>query len=204
MDMQQQQPALTNQSPNAKPATQQQQAQFDLLLGRSRQVMEASAQEWLSTLKQDPVQGAVTLGTQTLRALAMQSQKAGQPVDPTVLINVGLQLCKDVAAIVNAAGLVSDDQLPAYLKDVMQQSIAEYLHMDAQDGLLSPQDKREAQNVLQRAGIAPTDEPGDASGPDNTPAHENAESPAFEQSEGDEEDQPSGMLARMQRMRGTQ
>lgn len=142
----------TNASPNAKPASKQQQAQFDLLLGRARQVMGESAQEWLQTLKAEPVEGAVMLGTQTLRELAQMSEQAGQKVDPAVLINVGLQLVKDVAAVVNEGGIVTDEQLPEYLQQVMQLSIAEYMRMDADAGLLSPEDKSRAQQMLGGAG----------------------------------------------------
>lgn len=159
--MQQQDTGLTNSSPQAKPASSQQQAQFDLLLGRSRQVMEKSAQEWLDTLKKSPVDGAVTLGTTTLRHLVQASEQAGQKVDPTVLINVGVQLVKDVAAVANAAGVVPDDKLPQYLKDVMQQSMAEYLNMDAEEGMLSPDDKARAQELV---GGAPAPAPGAAPG----------------------------------------
>lgn len=149
------QTGLTNTSPDAKPANPQMQAQFDMLLGRSRQIMGEAAQEWLATLQQDPVAGAVTLGTSTLRKMAAMSQDAGQEVDPAVLVSVGVQLVKDVAAVANAAGLVPDEQLADYLKQVMQQSMAEYLRMDAEDGLLSPQDKEMGQNVVARAGQQP-------------------------------------------------
>lgn len=143
---------LTNTSPNAKPASAPQQAQFDLLLGRARQVMGNSAKEWLDTLKAAPSRGAVMLGTQTLRKLAMMSEQAGQKVDPVVLIHVGIQLCKDIAAVANQAGLVSDEQLPQYLKETMGRSMMAYLEADAKDGLLSPQDKQRADAVLQGAG----------------------------------------------------
>lgn len=141
----------TNTSPNAKPASQQQQAQFDLLLGRCRQIMGESAQEWLDTLKKAPVDGAVTLGTTTLRQMVQMSEQAGQPVDPTVLINVGVQLVKDVAAVANEAGFVSDTNLEPYLQQVMQQSMAEYLRMDADEGLLSPDDKQRAAGIVNGA-----------------------------------------------------
>lgn len=147
---------LTNESPDAKPATGAQQAQFDMLLGRCRQVMGEAAQEWLDTLKADPVAGAVTLGTQTLRSMVQMSEQAGQPVDPAVLLNVGIQLCKDIAAVVNEAGLVDDAGLGQYLKDVVSQSMMQYLDDDAKDGLLSPQDKERAAGMM---GGAPQGEP---------------------------------------------
>lgn len=150
----------------ATPATPKQQRQFDLLLGRCRQVMGESAEQWLQALEADPVEAAVQMGTHTLRSLAMESEKAGHPVDPAVLLHVGVTLVKDVAGIANEAGLVPDDKLEDYLKDVMQRSLAEYLRMDADEGLMQ--------------GHAP---PNDPSTPDETPQHEGAESPGMEATE---------------------
>ena len=175
----------TNTSPNAKPANPGQQAQFDLLLGRSRQIMGEAAEEWLGTLQADPVEGAVTLGTATLRQLAMMSEKAGQPVDPVVLINVGVQLVKDIAAVVNEAGLVPDEQIEGYLKDTMSRSMMEYLKMDAEDGLLSPEDKQRAAGMLEQAG------PGMQAAAGGKP---------MQPMQG----QDPGMLAQMQRRKGMQ
>ena len=122
-----------------QPASPEQQAQFDMLLGRARQIMGETAEEWMQALKLDPVTTAVKFGTQTLRHLAQQSEQAGQPVDPAVLIHAGIQLVKDVAGIANEAGVVPDEKLEGFLQDVMQQSIAEYLRMDADEGLISPE-----------------------------------------------------------------
>ena len=122
-----------------QPASPEQQAQFDMLLGRARQIMGETAEEWMQALKLDPVATAVKFGTQTLRHLAQQSEQAGQPVDPAVLIHAGIQLVKDVAGIANEAGVVPDEKLEGFLQDVMQQSIAEYLRMDADEGLISPE-----------------------------------------------------------------
>jgi hypothetical protein len=142
----------TNDSPNAQAASAQQQAQFDLLLGRARQLMGEAGEQWLATLEAAPVDGAVTLGTQTLRQLVQMSEQAGQPVDPVVLIHVGLQFCKDIAGIANAAGIVPDEQIESFLRDAMQQSMAEYLRMDAEDGLLSEEDKARAAQILGQGG----------------------------------------------------
>ena len=161
------QPEETSQ---AKPASEKQQRQFDLLLGRCRQVLGESADQWLQALEVDPVQAAVKMGTQTLRTLAMQSEEAGTPVDPAVLLHVGVTLVKDVAGIANEAGLVPDDKLEGYLQEVMQLSIAEYMRMDADDGLM-------------QGGEAEPKLPGDPQTPDDTAQHEGAESPALEQRE---------------------
>lgn len=161
------QPEETSQ---AKPASEKQQRQFDLLLGRCRQVLGESADQWLQSLEVDPVQAAVQMGTQTLRTLAMQSEEAGTPVDPAVLLHVGVTLVKDVAGIANEAGLVPDDKLEGYLQEVMQLSIAEYMRMDADEGLM-------------QGGEAEPTLPGDPQTPDDTAQHEGAESPALEQRE---------------------
>lgn len=152
----------------AQPAKPEQQAQFDLLLGRARQLIGETPEEWLKTLKLDPVNGSVKMGTGMLRSLVQMSEKAGQPVDPVVLIHVGLTLIKDIAGIANESGLVPDDQLESYIQEVTQLSIAEYLRMDADDGLLQ--------------GGEPTI-PGDPKTPDDTAKHEGAESQEMEQQE---------------------
>ena len=155
----------------SKPASPKQQAQFDMLLGRARQVMGESADQWLQMLEKDPVEAAVSMGTQTLRELAMMSEKAGHPVDPAVLIHVGLTLIKDIAGITNEAGIVPDDQLESYIKEVTQLSIAEYMRMDAEDGLM-PKEGGEEPPL-----------PGDPKSPDDTEQHEGAETPTFEKKE---------------------
>ena len=50
---------FTNTGPNATPASPSQQKQFDLLLGRARQIMSSAGEEWLTTMEADPVQAAV-------------------------------------------------------------------------------------------------------------------------------------------------
>ncbi len=119
-----------------KPPTPEQQVQFDMLLGRARQLMGESAQEWKTAMQIDPARAAVKMGTQTLRFLAQQSEKAGQPVDPAVLLHVGVQFVKDIAGLANDAGMVPDEQLEPFLQQVMQESIAEYMRLDADDGLM--------------------------------------------------------------------
>ena len=125
------------QPPAGKTApTPEQQAQFDILLGRARELLGESAQEWKDAMKIDPARAAVKMGTQTLRYLAQQSEKAGQPVDPAVLLHVGVQFVKDIAGLANDAGMVPDEQLAPFLQQVMQESIAEYMRLDADDGLM--------------------------------------------------------------------
>lgn len=152
------------QGPQAAPAgktqpTARQQAQFDMLLGRARQIMGEQAQAWRQAMQIDPADAAVRMGTQTLRFLAMESEKAGQPVDPAVLLHAGVQLVKDVAGLANDAGMVPDEQLEPFLQQVMQESIAEYMRMDAEDGLMPPPGAPGA------PGAPPGGQPPPASGP---------------------------------------
>jgi len=57
----------TGSTGGSKPASARQQAQFDMLLGRSRQMMGEQAQAWRQAMDIDPAQAAVRMGTQTLR-----------------------------------------------------------------------------------------------------------------------------------------
>jgi hypothetical protein len=87
---------------------------------------------------------------------------------------------------------------------IMEQVVSKLLQ-SAQ--AMAQQAPAQGQGML--AQMQDQEEPGDAPGPDNTPAHENAESPEYETQEGTEEDAPGeteaedpqagGMLARMQR-----
>jgi len=55
-----------------------------------------------------------------------------------VLLHVGVQFVKDIAGLANDAGMVPDEQLEPFLQQVMQESIAEYMRLDADDGLMPP------------------------------------------------------------------
>lgn len=146
--------------------TADEQAQFDTLLGSCRQVMADTAEEWMQALQADPVAAAVKMGTQTVRYFVQKYEEAGQPFAPEVIIHAGITLVKDIAGVVNENGLVPDEQLEPFLQDVMQQSIAEYLRMDADEGLLE--------------GVKL---PGDPKTPDDTEEHEGAETPELERQE---------------------
>lgn len=139
---------FTNPNPEAKRATEPQQKQFDLLLGRSREMMEKNGEQWLKAIQADPVEAAVTLGVQTVRGMASMSESAGQKVDVSVLINVGVQFIKDIAAVANAAKAVPDEQLPTYIKQVTSEFLSEYLRLDGKDGLLSPKEVQDADGML--------------------------------------------------------
>lgn len=163
---------FTNTSPKAKPASAGQQQQFDMILGRARQVMEDAGEQWIAALKADPMMASVNMGTATIRQMATMSEKAGQPVDPTVLFHVGVQFCKDIAAVALAAGAIEEDEIKSFLKDSMAQSIMEYLKLDAQDGLISGPEKEKAQGMLaQMQGGSPGEPaaPGPAMDPGMPP-----------------------------------
>lgn len=124
------------QKPAPKQASPQQQEQFDLILGRARQLMAETGPAWVSAMRKDPVMAAVKMGVQTVREIAKMSNDAGVPVDPVVLIHVGLTLIKDIAGLANDGGIIPDDGLEGYIQEVTQLSIAEYMRLDADEGLL--------------------------------------------------------------------
>lgn len=172
MNLQEMSQAPAPEQPTASKAQQaspEMQAQFDTLLGSCRQVIGGTAEEWMSALNVDPVAAAVKMGTQTVRYFVQQYEKAGKPFDPAVIIHVGVTVVKDIAGVVNEAGLVPDDKLEQYLQEVMQQSIAEYMRMDAEDGLMPEEGEKSL--------------PGDPATPDDTTEHEGAESPTLEKQE---------------------
>lgn len=139
---------LTITTPGAPRASESQQAQFDMMLGRCRQVLGEMGPALLQIIQADPVRGVVKIGTKVLHEQATGAQQAGAQVDPTVLLNVGVQLVKDMAGIASEAGIVPDEQLEAYLHQVMQMAVAEYLRADTDAGLLSQKDREAAQAIL--------------------------------------------------------
>lgn len=141
---------MASEAPSkAKPATPEQQEQFDTLLGSCRMLIGKTAEEWMGALKIDPVAAAVKMGTQLVRTMAQKYEKAGKPFAPEVLLHVGATLVKDLAQIVNDAGLVPDDQIEGYLQQVMQESLAEYMRMDAEDGLMPKQGAQPAAPAME-------------------------------------------------------
>lgn len=164
------QPGQSAPTGGRKAAAPEQQEQFDLLLGRARQMLAKTGQEFTTAMSKDPVQASVSLGTTLLRSLVQMSEKAGQPVDPVVLMHVGATLVKDIAGIALDAGFIDKSQLKPFLKEVMQLSIAEYARRDADEGQMPAKGGEKSL-------------PGDPTTPDDTVEHEGAESPTLEKQE---------------------
>lgn len=165
------------QKPVPKQASPQQQEQFDLILGRARQLMAETGPAWVSAIRKDPVMAAVKMGVQTVREIAKMSNDAGVPVDPVVLIHVGLTLIKDIAGLANDGGIIPDDGLEGYIQEVTQLSIAEYMRLDADEGLLD--------KAVQSA---------------EQPGHEQSEPGETEQAEGPESEEDA-MTMELERLR---
>lgn len=189
------------QVPQKSPATPEQQAQFDAIVGSCRQIIAGTAEEWMVALQKDPARTAVKMGTQVLRHMVTQYEKAGTPIAPEVLIHAGVTLVKDIAQIVNDAGIVPDDKLESFLQQVTQESIAEYLRMDADAGLIPKRGEGQAGQEIK----------GDPTTPDDSMRHESAETPAFESKEveqesaseaPDEETEMQMQLAEIRRQKG--
>ena len=118
------------QTSGPKQASPEQQNQFDMLVGRARQIMGRDAEVWLKALEQSPTKAAVKMGTNVLHA--------------------GVTLVKDIAGIANEAGIVPDEQLESFLQQVMQESIAEYMRRDADEGLMPEQGQgQQPQEMMQ-------------------------------------------------------
>lgn len=149
------------QKPAPKQASPQQQEQFDLILGRARQLMAETGPAWVSAMRSDPVMAAVKMGVQTVREIAKMSDDAGVPVDPVVLIHVGLTLIKDIAGLANDGGIIPDEGLEDYIKEVTQLSIAEYMRLDADDGLLDKAGQPAGQTAEQEQPGQEQSEPGE-------------------------------------------
>lgn len=194
---------LTNNNPKAKAASAGQQKQFDLILGRARQMMAHNGEQWIAALKAAPVDAAVMMGTSTVRQMVQMSEKAGQKVDPAVLLHVGIQFAKDVAGIANACGAVPDDKIEPYLKDVMAQSMMEFLKRDAKDGLISPKDKQGAQGMLAKMQQGAPQEPATPEPQAQAPAMQEPEEQEMD-AQPDEEVMAAELAAIRQRKGGVQ
>jgi hypothetical protein len=110
---------------------------FNLVVARTMQALTKVAPGLDAALKADPVQGAVKFGVQALRTVVMAAQKAGKSIPFEVVLNAGMQVIKEIAGIANDKGYLPDNQIETFLKEVLQQSIAQYAQLDAKDGVLS-------------------------------------------------------------------
>ncbi|OXE35712.1 MAG: hypothetical protein CGW95_12220 [Phenylobacterium zucineum] len=140
------------------------------------------------------------MGTKEGAVTAVQTVVAAidklKPIPPQILPMLSVSaymIMVDVAQ--EGTGHQAD---PAIMEEVVDQILQTAKSMapdqDADEGQQAPGMLAQMQNQPEQ-----DEGPGEGPGPDNTPAHENAESPALEAQEGDEEDAPGGMLAKMQR-----
>lgn len=111
-----------------------------LVVARTREALAGVASELDSSLKADPVQGAVEIGTRALRGVANAAEEAGKPLSFEVVINAGLVVIQDIAAIAVEKGYLDEQGIEVFLKEVFQQSVAAYARMDMDDGKIGEQE----------------------------------------------------------------
>lgn len=121
---------------------------FQLTLARVREALTKVAPDLDAALKADPVQGAVEFGVTAVREVAMAAQKAGRNLPFEVLLATGMQTIKDLAEIANDKGYLPDEQIEPMLKEAFQQSMTKYVQLDAEQGLISPEDMQAVQQKI--------------------------------------------------------
>jgi len=123
---------------------------FNLLVARTMDALTKVAPQLDSSLKADPVQAAVQFGTRALRSVVMAAMRAGKNIPFEIVVNAGMQVIKELAGIANDKGYLPDEQIATFLKEVFQQSLAQYTKLDMADGMLN---QSEVQAITQQMGM---------------------------------------------------
>jgi hypothetical protein len=123
---------------------------FNLLVARTMDALAKVGPQLDASLKADPIQGAVHFGTRALRSVVMAAMRAGKNIPFEIVVNAGMQVIKELASIANEKGYLQDSQIATFLKEVFQQSIAQYTKLDMDEGML---DKSEVAQIAQKMGM---------------------------------------------------
>lgn len=132
----------------------QQKALFDLVVGRALDALSRDGPGLDAALRADPVKATVAYGTQALRTVAQAAQDAGKPIPFDVLVQCGMQVVKELGAVANDKGYLPDEQIPVFLKEAFQQSMAKWAQADVQDGSLDPKMLQQIVGMGQQGGGA--------------------------------------------------
>ena len=157
-------PAAPQAAPQAGGVNDEQRAELvQLTASRVLQALTQIGRELDTSMKADPIGGAVEMGTRALRQVAMAAQRAGKPLPLEILVAAGILTIRDMASMAQDKGYIgaTDADAETFLKEVWQQSMQAYARMDAADGLIDP---KQAQQVASQAGAAPA--PGPAQQPE--------------------------------------
>lgn len=126
-----------------------------LVVARVRDALAAAGEDLKTTLKADPVQGAVEIGTRAVREVAMGAEKAGRALPFEAILVAGMQVIKDMAEIAVELGYLPEDQIETFLKEVFQQSVRAYAKLDMDAGLIDQQSLAAVQQKMGGATGAP-------------------------------------------------
>lgn len=135
-------------------ASPEQKQLFDLVVGRTLDALSRDGQGLDAALRADPVKATVAYGTQALRTVAQSAQDAGKPIPFDVLVQSGMQVVKELGAVANDKGYLPDEQIPVFLKEAFQQSMAKWAQSDVQDGALDPKMLQQIVGMGQQGGGA--------------------------------------------------
>jgi hypothetical protein len=133
------------------PKDPQAQQLFQLAVSRVLEALGKDGRGLDAAMKADPIRASVQYGTAAVRTVAQSAQDAGKPIPFDILIQVGMQTVKELAAVALQKSYIQESQVEVFLKEVFQQSLAKYAQSDIQDGSITPQ---MAQQVSQKLGTA--------------------------------------------------
>jgi len=114
---------------------------FQLVTSRVLDALTKVGKDLDAALKADPFTAAVHFGTNALRQVIMAAEQAGKQIPFEVVFAAGLQTIKEIGEIASQKGYLQDEQIPVFLKEVLQQSLQQYTQMDVKDGRISPEQR---------------------------------------------------------------
>lgn len=135
---------------------------FDKVVNYTRAMLAEGAKEVLAAMKADPVSAAAEFGARSLRQVVQAAGRAGTEMPPAVVVAAGVQIIKDLAAAAEANGLIEDGEEEVFLTQALQQGLAAYARMDADEGLIDPRDLQQLQGQGGKAAAGPAGQPAGA------------------------------------------
>lgn len=125
---------------DASPGDPKLQQLYELTMARVLEVLTAQKRELLAAMQGDPVAAAVKFGTEAVRQVSDAAERARGPLPWQVVIATGVQTVKYLAQIASDRGLLPDERIEAFLKEVFQRSVGEFASADAKAGKGQPPD----------------------------------------------------------------
>lgn len=127
---------------------------FTRTVDYTREALAQGADEILAAMKVDAVAAAVKFGVRALRAVAAAAEEAGSPLPPEVVLAAGVQTIKDLGAAAEANGVLSEDQDDVFVKEAVQQAIAEFASLDRDEGRIEDEDMAALEQMAPAAAEA--------------------------------------------------